>query len=453
MLIAALLVLVVLPFTASAACGGKDADLQSFAGKYLADHNLLAAPAIASRLQRLSSTQRLNLKRSLDVSGPIRLDACHLVVSGNAPHMGTEQDAMLDVDLASGDVIAAIHAGGRIDIYFLGDVAADAARWDALPMAMREWAVKADMGFPSQPPRSLTQPRSVHFHVPPSATSKVTERATPAPVQVQMDIKPDSAQLAAIQRVTAGDLKNPLHPDEPLYSSGLADLNDDGRPDLLIQYTYASGFCGSLGCTTMIVLATPHGYADKAIELPLVHVVGVLPTTHHGMHDLQFGRNSPVWRWTGTKYDIAKTDLFQSNAQPWNTAHAPGSPLMAYATPINSVIKRLLVACEQGRPLLMLVTKQPLPDGPKTLTLVFNGWTVNLPLQRNVTNQNLWMAELSRSQVPQWLAHRGVDANSRKIAPLVTKSYLRINGEGQGEISLEHSTQATQAALGACYRY
>ncbi len=150
------------PFTASAACTGTNAGLESWAGKYLADHNLLAAPAIASRLQRLSAKQRLNLRRSLDVSGPIRLDACHLVVSGNAPHMGTEQDAMLDVDLASGDVIAAIHGGGRIDIYLLAEPTPGAPRWEALPRAMRAWAVKADMGFPSQPPRSLAASISMY---------------------------------------------------------------------------------------------------------------------------------------------------------------------------------------------------------------------------------------------------------------------------------------------------
>jgi hypothetical protein len=101
----------------------------------------------------------------------------------------------------------------------------------------------------------------------------------------------------------------------------------------------------------------------------------------------------------------------------------------------------------------MLLTKQALAAGPKTLTFVFNGWTVNVPLQRNVTNQNLWMADLSRSQIPLWLAHRGFDATTRKIAPLVTESYLRINGEMQGQISMTNSTAASQAALSSCYRY
>lgn len=82
------------------------------------------------------------------MSGPVKLVDCHLVVSGNALRMGTEQNAMLDVDLASGTVIAAILAGGRIDIYVLADPPAPTPSWNALPLATREWAVKADMGFP-----------------------------------------------------------------------------------------------------------------------------------------------------------------------------------------------------------------------------------------------------------------------------------------------------------------
>jgi hypothetical protein len=122
-------------------------------------------------------------------------------------------------------------------------------------------------------------------------------------------------------------------------------------------------------------------------------------------------------------------------------------------TPIDSVIKRVFVACEQGRPLLLILTKQALPAGAKTLTFVFNGWTVNVPLQRNVTNEDLWMADLPRSQLPYWFAHRGFDANTRQIAPHVTQSFLRINGEMQGQISMTNSTAASQAALSSCYRY
>lgn len=126
---------------------------------------------------------------------------------------------------------------------------------------------------------------------------------------------------------------------------------------------------------------------------------------------------------------------------------------MAVATPIDSIIKTLLLFCGQGHPMLAMVTKMPLPEGPVTLTFAFRGWTVNVPMQRNRQTEMLWVADLSRADLPQWLAHRGTNATTSKLAGLATESFLRLNGEMQGEISLEHSTQATQAALGACYRY
>jgi hypothetical protein len=455
-----LLVLVAISFNAAAACSGKLANLQSYAGNYRATSDLLAAPELATLLQRLPGDEATHLTRNLDVSGPVMLVNCHLVVSGNAPHMGTEQDAMLDVDLVSGTVIAAIHGGGRIDIYTLADPASGAPGWNALPRSMREWAVRADMGFPQQPPHSLAQPDSVRLHAPPpvAATANAAPPSTGKPLQINFDkdaIKPNAAQAAAIRRAAGDALAQPLpgHAGEPLYAVALADLNDDGRADLVVQYTYASGFCGSAGCSGMILMATPRGHPGKGIGLPNFGTLAVLPATHGGMHDLQFNGDSPIWRWTGKDYEIPKADLPQSNAEPWKTAQAPGHPPMAYVTPIDSVIKRVLVACEQGRPLLLILTKQALPAGAKTLTFVFNGWTVNVPLQRNVTNEDLWMADLPRSQLPYWFAHRGFDANTRQIAPHVTQSFLRINGEMQGQISMTNSTAASQAALSSCYRY
>src|SRR3546814_1212121 len=85
-----------------------------------------------------------------------------------------------------------------------------------------------------------------------------------------------------------------------------ADLDDDGRPDLLVQYA-DSNFCGSLGCVGAIVMATADGYANKAIG-GLPHFAGdidVLAGKHHGMHDLHMhdGKDSDyTLRWDGKAY-------------------------------------------------------------------------------------------------------------------------------------------------------
>lgn len=265
-------------------------------------------------------------------------------------------------------------------------------------------------------------------------------------------IKPTAAQTAAIRHAAAGDIKDFNHPQQDGWRVAVADLNDDGRPDLLVQFADGA-FCGSAGCSGVIVMATPHGYAGKAIGLPnFPGEIDVLAGKHHGMHDLQYSGDSPVWTWDGKQYRIAKAALPGSGAPPWQTRNAAGRTL-AMATPIDSVIKALSVFCNQGRPVLAMLVKMRPPAQPVTLTFVFRGWTVNVPLSQGNRDATLWIADLSRSQLPQWLAHRGSNPTTRKLARAADMAYLRINGGMQGEISLKGSTHATQAALGTCYRY
>jgi hypothetical protein len=279
-----------------------------------------------------------------------------------------------------------------------------------------------------------------------------THRAYPLKIDFDKDaIRPTPAQTAAIRRAAAGDIKEFNHPEQGGYRVALADLNDDGRPDLLVQYDDMA-FCGSAGCSGAIVMATPHGYANRKIDLPnFGGDISVLAGKHHGMHDLRFG-DSPVWRWNGRAYAIAKGDLPGANAPGWQTRNAAGRTLaMAVAT--DSVIKTLSVFCNQGKPVLAMLVKARPPAGSVTLTFVFRGWTVNVPMGQGNRDGSLWLADLSRSDLPQWLAHRGRTRTTRKLARLADMAYLRVNGGLQGQISLKNSTAATESALGSCYRY
>lgn len=228
--------------------------------------------------------------------------------------------------------------------------------------------------------------------------------ATPAAATAKVagDIEPTPAQAAAIRHAAAGDLADC---ERDCYTMSLADLNDDGRPDLLVYYTSAtqSGYCGTAGCGGSIVMATPRGYAGKAIELPGFHEMDVLPGTHHGMHDLQFDRDSPVWRWNGSKYDIARANLPGADAQPWQTRAAAGRTL-AVAVPVDSAIRTLSVFCDQGRPVLAMLLKARPSAKPVTLTWIFRGWTVNVPMGRGNRDATLWLADLSRSALPRGAA-------------------------------------------------
>jgi hypothetical protein len=232
----------------------------------------------------------------------------------------------------------------------------------------------------------------------------------------------------------------------------LADLDDDGHTDLLVQYDDGA-FCGSSGCSGVIVMATSRGYARTSISLPnFGGELDILSTTRHGMHDLQFNGNSPIWHWNGKQYAIAKGDLPGAHAPAWQTRRAAGRTL-AMAVPIESAIKTLSVFCDQGKPVLAILVKARPPAGAVTLTLAFRGWTVNVPMGQGNRDGSLWLADLSRSDLPEWLAHRGRTRTTRQLARLADTAYLRINGALQGQVSLKNSAATTESALAGCYRY
>jgi hypothetical protein len=90
----------------------------------------------------------------------------------------------------------------------------------------------------------------------------------------------------------------------PAFTVGHADLNGDGRPDLLVSLNDGGfGYCGSGGCAGYAILATPQGYASKAIELAyFFEKAVVLPAVHKGMHDLRYDDARMVFVWDGTQY-------------------------------------------------------------------------------------------------------------------------------------------------------
>lgn len=130
-----------------------------------------------------------------------------------------------------------------------------------------------------------------------AGTAHAAETITP-------DAPPTAAEIAAARRALPGDFRDAERMSHhPLtFTVGLADLNGDGRTDLIIHYT-DQGWCGSSGCLAYALLAGPGGYSSHAIML--VYFVGtmtVLDSMHHGMHDLRFDDSTHVFRWTGTAY-------------------------------------------------------------------------------------------------------------------------------------------------------
>lgn len=430
-------------------CVGDHGQLEVHVGQYAWDDRFFSEPLVAGALARLPLELRTHLRRNLSVAGPIQLTDCHLVLSGNAPHMGTEQDAMLDLDLATGTILAAIHDNVRVDVYLIAAAATAEASppgWDGLPQWMRLWIVRADMGFAEQTPTALVMPASVRFHA--VAQAPLAE-PVPAVLPIESIEHPTPAQLGAIRVVTGGDFDDCT---QDCFDVSAADLDDDGLADLIVRYGYATGSCGSAGCAAFIVMATPQGYANTAIGLPYHSEIAVLASRHQGMHDLQFDRFSPIWRWNGGAYTMDAASSAEAVLPGWENRLA-GDRRIATVNVVRSVIGSLSVFCDGERPMLAALTKLPLAAESVTLTLVFRGWVVNTALVGGNRDGTLWLADLSRSDLPQWFARRGTTATTAELARLSTQAYLRTTGSQQGEISLQDSATTTQAALAGCYRY
>jgi hypothetical protein len=113
--------------------------------------------------------------------------------------------------------------------------------------------------------------------------------------------KPPADQAAIIQRAF-GARYGSLLP----YNSGRADLNGDGKPDLIIWPQNAT-YCGVKGCMMFVVPTTTRGYgAPHEMIVSQDATVTVLNSAHGGMRDISFsGRlagSRITYRWDGQKY-------------------------------------------------------------------------------------------------------------------------------------------------------
>lgn len=117
---------------------------------------------------------------------------------------------------------------------------------------------------------------------------------------VSTDAKSTPAQTAAVKLAFGADFVN-MTP----FTVGQADLNGDGRPDLIIAVENANWCGGPNGCELFALLSTANGYAAKGIDLGIISKGNdfvVLDTVHIGMHDLRVDNGSHLFVWDGRQY-------------------------------------------------------------------------------------------------------------------------------------------------------
>jgi hypothetical protein len=108
---------------------------------------------IRPQLEQLLGAELPHLEINLDVRGSVDVISGWLSVSGNAPHQGTIEEAIVCVSVYNLDVTAAILSDGIITAYARGST------YDNLPRCITDWITLANSGHKDR----LEQPPNVRM--------------------------------------------------------------------------------------------------------------------------------------------------------------------------------------------------------------------------------------------------------------------------------------------------
>jgi hypothetical protein len=107
----------------------------------------------------------------------------------------------------------------------------------------------------------------------------------PAASYVQTQHQESSNQQDSLIRFLQDYVGTTESTDDTSYFSGFVDLNGDGKPEVIV-YLKGSSWCGSGGCTTLIL--TPKGLSYKLVtKVTITRLpIRVLTSKSNGWHDL-----------------------------------------------------------------------------------------------------------------------------------------------------------------------
>lgn len=106
--------------------------LQKYAGSDDTDA-LLREPPVRESLQRLLGEDLPHFLENLDVRGSTDLISGALSLSGNAPHQGTLEEAVVCISTYNMDVSAAIYSSGIVTVY------SGTEQYENLPLCIKDW--------------------------------------------------------------------------------------------------------------------------------------------------------------------------------------------------------------------------------------------------------------------------------------------------------------------------
>lgn len=124
---------------------GKLANLAPTIGTYRYAE-VLGDPAVKQSIEELlPNAARATLEKNLETSAPIDFVDGYLVLSGNAPHGGGEESALLWIKIYDGKIHVALQQDRKWTLY------ANEAKFEYLPRQLRMTIADRSMGGPSQP--------------------------------------------------------------------------------------------------------------------------------------------------------------------------------------------------------------------------------------------------------------------------------------------------------------
>ena len=124
---------------------GDEVTQRAMIAKWAGSYNtgsFLKEPAVHTELQKLLGTELDHLMHNLDVRGAVDLSSETLSVNGNAPHQGTEEEAIVCATVLPLNTIveAAILSKGTVTIF------TRAEKYEYASICIKDWITLANSG-------------------------------------------------------------------------------------------------------------------------------------------------------------------------------------------------------------------------------------------------------------------------------------------------------------------
>ena len=138
-----------------------EASQRAFIAKWAGSYNnvgFLQQPAVRGELQSLLGAELVHLLQNLNVSGSVDLSGETLSVNGNAPHQGTEEEAIVCVTILPLETIveAAVLSKGAITVY------SRKKQYESASVCVKDWITQANSGHKDR----FVQPANVQASAP-----------------------------------------------------------------------------------------------------------------------------------------------------------------------------------------------------------------------------------------------------------------------------------------------